>query len=137
MNRIHRKSAIAKTAAVILEAHEQGATLLWDRYEQQVPLCAFTANGLSCRKCFHGPCRINPFGDEPRFGVCGADRSQIVMENLFQATFQGVLDTARILPLFGEANPGGEFPDVAQDLPEATRRDFLAKGLLPVRSEQI
>ncbi len=97
MNRIHRKSAIGQTTNILLATHDQGERFLWGRYEEQLPLCAFTDNGLSCRKCFHGPCRINPFGDEPTRGVCGADRDQIVMENLFQATLDGVLETVPVL----------------------------------------
>ena len=103
MNRIHRKSAITKTSEIILAAHDRGEDLLWGRYERQLPLCAFTDNGLSCRKCFNGPCRINPFGDEPSQGVCGADRNQITMENLFQATFAGVLETARASSIVDES----------------------------------
>src|SRR5512139_286956 len=97
MNRIHKKSALGQTTPLILAAHDRRESLLWGRYEEQVPLCAFTANGLNCRKCFHGPCRINPFGDKPTRGVCGADRDQIVMENLFQATLEGVLESARTI----------------------------------------
>ena len=84
MERIHRKSALNRTTELILATHERGEGLLWERYEKQLPLCAFTGNGLNCRKCFQGPCRVSPFGDEPDRGVCGADRDQIVMENLFQ-----------------------------------------------------
>jgi hypothetical protein len=137
MNSIHRKSAIDKTAAIILGAHEHEENLIWDRYEKQVPLCAFTANGLNCRRCFHGPCRINPFGDEPSHGICGADRGQIVMENLFQTTLQGVLETARILPTLGDPASGGDFAGVADDLPEATRKAFVANGLIPVHKDQL
>lgn len=137
MNSIHRKSAIDKTAAMIAGAHEQGEKLIWDRYEQQVPLCAFTANGLNCRRCFHGPCRINPFGDEPSRGICGADRGQIVMENLFQTTLQGVLETARILPTLGDPESGRDFSGVADDLPEATRKEYAAGGLIPVHKDQL
>jgi carbon-monoxide dehydrogenase catalytic subunit len=92
--RIHKKSALPDASGLLTAAHELGAELLWERYEQQLPLCAFTSNGLNCRKCFQGPCRINPFGDEPSRGVCGADRDQIAMENLFQATLEGVLESA-------------------------------------------
>jgi hypothetical protein len=137
MNSIHRKSAIDKTAAIILGAHEHEEKLIWDRYEQQVPLCAFTANSLNCRRCFHGPCRINPFGDEPSRGICGADRGQIVMENLFQTTLQGVLETARILPTLGGPGSSRDFSGVADDLPEATRKEYAAGGLIPVHKDQL
>jgi carbon-monoxide dehydrogenase catalytic subunit len=38
--------------------------------------------GLSCRICVMGPCRIDPFGQGPRTGVCGADADIIVARNL-------------------------------------------------------
>jgi hydroxylamine reductase (hybrid-cluster protein) len=137
MDRLHRKSAIEKTTELILATHEQGEGLLWGRYEQQLPLCAFTENGLSCRKCFHGPCRINPFGDEPSQGVCGADREQIVMENLFQVTLAGVLDTARCCSLIDERSTARELSDITADLPSQTQKRLSEKGLLPVRKDQL
>jgi len=137
MDRIHKKSALTKSKEMILAAHEQGEGLLWGRYEQQLPLCAFTANGLNCRKCFNGPCRINPFGDEPSRGICGADRDQIVMENLFQATMEGVLETARSISLLNGTGTTKELPDIAPDLPWETQRKLSEMGLLPVHQEQL
>jgi len=137
MNKIHRKTAIAETSDILLAAYDQGESFHWGRYEAQLPLCAFTANGLSCRKCFQGPCRINPFGDEPSRGVCGADRDQIVMESLFQATLDGVLETARSLALLDERFPGGNLPDAFPELPRETVKRLTAEGVLPVRKEDL
>jgi len=137
MNGIHKKSALPKTAEIILAAHDQGEGLFWERYEQQLPLCGFTRNGLVCRKCFKGPCRINPFGDEPSRGVCGADRDQIVMENVFQTTLDGVLETARNLSLLDGGILTEELPDISSDLPGATRKRLGEGGLLPVRKTDL
>jgi len=137
MERIHKKSALAEASPLLLAAHDLGAELAWERYEQQLPLCAFTSNGLSCRKCFQGPCRINPFGDEPSRGVCGADRDQIVMESLFQATLEGVLESARTLSLLGLAGADQELPDLASGLSPETRERLSAAGLLPVRKADL
>ena len=137
MTRIHKKSALPQTASLILAAHDRGENLLWGRYEEQLPLCAFTANGLNCRKCFQGPCRINPFGDQPTHGVCGADRDQIVMENLFQTTLQGVLETARSISPMKESLPGPQVFDLDSDLPWETRKRLSGRGLLPVRKAQL
>jgi len=137
MNPIHRKSAIDQTTSILLATHDQGEKLLWGRYEEQLPLCAFTDNGLSCRKCFHGPCRINPFGDEPTRGVCGADRDQIVMENLFQATLDGVLETARSSSLLDEKLLAEELPDLTFDLPSENLSRLLENGILPIRNHQL
>ena len=38
--------------------------------------------GLSCRICIMGPCRVDPFGEGPQTGVCGADADIIVARNL-------------------------------------------------------
>lgn len=133
MDRIHRKSAISKTSELILSFHDQGEDLLWGRYERQVPLCAFTENGLSCRKCFHGPCRINPFGDEPDRGICGADRDQIVMETLFQATLGGVLDQYRS----DSTGDNTELPEIAPDFPQETLDRLSKAGLIPVCKNQL
>jgi hydroxylamine reductase (hybrid-cluster protein) len=135
MERIHRKSALNRTSELIHAAHERGEGLLWERYEKQLPLCAFTGNGLNCRRCFQGPCRVSPFRDEPDRGVCGADRDQIVMENLFQTTLEGVLETARSVALMVKG--GGELPDVSRDLSPKLRKLLSAMGMLPVSKEQI
>jgi hypothetical protein len=137
MSRIHKKSALAQTAPLILAAHDRGESLLWGRYEEQLPLCAFTANGLNCRKCFQGPCRINPFGDQPTHGVCGADRDQIVMENLFQATLEGVLETFRSISPLDESLPAQQIFDLDSDLPRETRKRLSGQGILPVRKAQL
>ncbi len=137
MNPIHKKSALDQSTSLILAAYDRGESLLWGRYEAQLPLCAFTANGLNCRRCFQGPCRINPFGDEPQRGVCGADRDQIVMETLFQATLGGVLETARSISLLEELALHQELPDLAPDLPPETRERLSGQGILPVRKDQL
>jgi hypothetical protein len=137
MNRIHKKSTLAQTAPLILAAHDRGESLLWGRYEEQLPLCAFTSNGLNCRKCFQGPCRINPFGDQPTQGVCGADRDQIVMENFFQTTLEGVLETARSISSMDKSLGGQEIFDLNSDLPQETRKRLGGHGILPVRKAQL
>ena len=55
-----------------------GLETTWDRYEAQSPQCGFGKSGLCCRHCNMGPCNINPFGDSPKLGVCGADADTIV-----------------------------------------------------------
>jgi hypothetical protein len=133
---VHRKSAIGKTEEMILSASDRGEDLLWERFERQLPLCGFTSNGLNCRKCFHGPCRINPFGDEPTRGICGADRDQIIMENLFQTTLDGVLETTRSLFSMGiDLSP--ELPDIGADLSPAVRKRLSERRLLPVRKDDL
>lgn len=62
---------------------------VWDRYQKQQPQCGFGLLGICCRNCVQGPCRINPFGDGPERGVCGADADLIVARNLLRSVAGG------------------------------------------------
>ena len=67
---------------MIDRARQEGIETVWDRLEAQEPQCGYCALGLSCRNCAMGPCRIDPFGEGPQKGVCGADADVIVARNL-------------------------------------------------------
>ncbi len=72
------KRAIDAASTLMIEkACEDKVELSWDRFEQQQPQCGYGSLGLCCRHCSMGPCNINPFGDEPKLGVCGADADTI------------------------------------------------------------
>jgi anaerobic carbon-monoxide dehydrogenase catalytic subunit len=80
--RARRLTVHADTQAMVDRAHEEGITTVWDRLAAQQPQCGYCALGLSCRNCAMGPCRIDPFGEGPQRGVCGADADVIVARNL-------------------------------------------------------
>lgn len=63
-------------------ATEQGVETVFDRYRAQQPQCSFGSLGLCCRICWKGPCRIDPFGNGPQKGICGADRHTIAARQL-------------------------------------------------------
>ena len=67
---------------MIDRAHEEGIETVWDRLRAQEPQCGYCQLGLSCRNCAMGPCRIDPFGEGPQKGVCGANADVIVARNL-------------------------------------------------------
>ncbi len=67
---------------MIERAREEGVETVWDRLRAQEPQCGYCQLGLSCRNCAMGPCRIDPFGEGPQRGVCGADADVIVARNL-------------------------------------------------------
>lgn len=67
---------------MIWHAAEEGIETLWDRLAAQEPQCGYCSMGLSCRNCAMGPCRVDPFGEGPQKGVCGADADVIVARNL-------------------------------------------------------
>ncbi len=64
------------------KARQDGVETVWERHDAQQPQCGFCDMGLSCRICIMGPCRIDPFGQGPQAGVCGADADIIVARNL-------------------------------------------------------
>jgi carbon-monoxide dehydrogenase catalytic subunit len=80
--RTARLSINTDAQQMIDRAREEGIETVWDRLAAQQPQCGYCALGLSCRNCAMGPCRIDPFGEGPQKGVCGADADVIVARNL-------------------------------------------------------
>jgi carbon-monoxide dehydrogenase catalytic subunit len=70
-------------------ARDAGIETVWDRLAAQEPQCGYCALGVSCRNCAMGPCRIDPFGEGPQKGVCGATADLIVARNLGRAIAAG------------------------------------------------
>ena len=56
------------------------------RVESQEVKCGFGIQGVCCRLCSNGPCRITP--NSPR-GICGANADQIVTRNFLRAVSAG------------------------------------------------
>ncbi|MCL1848200.1 MAG: anaerobic carbon-monoxide dehydrogenase catalytic subunit [Clostridiales bacterium] len=80
------------------------------RVESQEVKCAFGLQGVCCRLCANGPCRITP--ESPK-GICGADADTMVARNFLRAVASGsgcyihvVENTARNLK--GTAQAGKE-----------------------------
>jgi carbon-monoxide dehydrogenase catalytic subunit len=135
-------------------ARDRGIPTVWDRLAAQAPQCGYCALGVSCRICAMGPCRVDPFGEGPQKGVCGADADLIVARNLgrsiaagssshsdhgrdilevFAATAKGettgykITDEAKLRRLAEEWNvTTGDRPvaEIAADLAEAMYTDF-------------
>ena len=59
----------------------------WDRLESQQPQCGFGKQGICCRICTMGPCRVTK---KAPLGVCGADVDTIVARNFLRAIAAGV-----------------------------------------------
>lgn len=82
--------SITKDAQEMLRrAQEEHIETAWDRLAAQEPQCGYCSLGLSCRNCAMGPCRIDPFGEGPQRGVCGADADIIVARNLARSIAAG------------------------------------------------
>ncbi|MBS1201511.1 MAG: cooS2 [Chromatiaceae bacterium] len=144
----------ADAQAMIERARAEGIETVWDRLKAQEPQCGYCQLGLSCRNCVMGPCRIDPFGDGPQKGVCGANADIIVARNLgrtiaagasahsdhgrdvlevFAATAKGettgyeIRDEAKLKALakeLGVAVDGRDKEAIACDLAEAMLEDF-------------
>ena len=63
---------------------DAGIENAWDRLEQQEPQCGFGKLGICCRNCTMGPCRVDPFGQGPQAGICGATADTIAARNLLR-----------------------------------------------------
>jgi len=83
------KSLDPAVRQMIAKARDKGITTVWDRYEAMNPQCGYGDTGLCCRHCLQGPCRINPFGDEPKMGICGATADVMVARWLDRAIAAG------------------------------------------------
>ncbi len=83
MSEHYKNRTITQDGQLLLQKMEKDQVPnVWDRYESQQPQCGYCEMGLSCRICAMGPCRIDPFGEGPQKGVCGADADIIVARNL-------------------------------------------------------
>jgi carbon-monoxide dehydrogenase catalytic subunit len=83
MDAIYEKYTVTEDGRALLKKAENDLVeTVWDRHKAQQPSCGYCETGLSCRNCIMGPCRIDPFGEGPQQGVCGADADIIVARNL-------------------------------------------------------
>ncbi|MDP2728529.1 MAG: carbon monoxide dehydrogenase, partial [Dehalococcoidia bacterium] len=83
------RSTDAGTRAALATAEAEGVTTVWDRFQAQEPQCGFGLLGLCCRHCLMGPCRIDPFGEGPKTGTCGASADTMVARGLGRAIAAG------------------------------------------------
>jgi carbon-monoxide dehydrogenase catalytic subunit len=83
------KERSSDKAAQEMIAHmaEKGQQNAWDRLEAQMPQCGFGKQGICCRICTMGPCRVTK---KSPLGVCGADVDTIVARNFLRAIAVGV-----------------------------------------------
>jgi len=74
------------TLHMLTIASEAKVTTVWDRYQAQHPQCKFATDGVCCRLCHMGPCRITP---KAKLGICGADADTITARNLLREIAAG------------------------------------------------
>ncbi len=76
----------AATNQLLETAAKVGADTYQARVKNQTPHCKFGEQGICCRICTMGPCRITP--KAPR-GICGCDAHGIVARNFTRFTAGG------------------------------------------------
>jgi len=86
---VQDRSVDPASLEMLAVAGKAGIETAWDRFERQQPQCGFGELGLCCRNCNMGPCRIDPFGEGPSKGVCGATADIIVARNLLRSIAAG------------------------------------------------
>jgi carbon-monoxide dehydrogenase catalytic subunit len=99
----------------------------WDRLEAQLPQCGFGKQGVCCRICSMGPCRVSK---KASVGVCGADVDTIVARNFLRMVAAGVSahsDHGRTVAEVFLATAGGHAPDYR--LKDLTKLHKLANEL--------
>jgi carbon-monoxide dehydrogenase catalytic subunit len=101
------------------------------RFEQQGKQCKFGTEGVCCKICHMGPCKITP---RSPLGVCGADADTIVARNFLREVVGGAAahsDHGRHLVLRLKAIGEGKGGDYTIKDPKALKRIAL-KYELPV-----
>ncbi len=91
MEFIQKKTADRAVEHFLLKAAEEGISLVWDRFEGQLPECGFCEAGLSCRDCLQGPCISHPFREADKAGVCGKEKDLLAAQSLLRLVVKGTM----------------------------------------------
>ncbi len=91
MEFIQKKTADSTVEPFLSRAAESELSLVWDRFEGQLPECGFCETGLSCRDCLQGPCISHPFRDSNKLGVCGKDKDILAIQSLLRLVLKGTM----------------------------------------------
>jgi len=154
---VQGKSLDPAVGQMIVKAQDEGIATIWDRYDAMTPQCGYGDAGLCCRHCLQGPCRINPFGEDPQTGICGATADVMVARGLDRAIAAGtaahsghakhlahtmvkmargeapdytIKDRDKLLSVAGRmqiATEGREDREIALDVAQAALADFHEK----------
>jgi len=155
MEFIQKKTNDRAAEPFLLKAADKGISLVWDRYEGQLPECGFCESGLSCRDCLQGPCISHPFrDDQSKVGVCGKNKDILGVHSLLRLVVKGtmayldqVIDFAKDIEA-GEASPANKAqtdgvirhiqglfetvgPEVMEAFPDALTNRWEAAGIYP------
>jgi carbon-monoxide dehydrogenase catalytic subunit len=97
------------------KASNERISTVFDREKDQEPHCSYCVEGLSCRNCLMGPCRITKKADR---GVCGATGDTMVARGLLRNICGGTsshMDHARHAAHVLKGAAEGKFPYEIKD----------------------
>ncbi len=109
--KIDNKRTVDPAALQVIEASDGKVETSYDRYVNMQPQCNFGEQGICCRICLQGPCRITKKASK---GVCGAHDYTIVARHLIRMMCGGCAahaDHARHMTHVGEMMTEGKAPD--------------------------
>ena len=106
---------------MIARMSEAGQQNAWDRLELQMPQCGFGKQGICCRICTMGPCRITK---KAKFGVCGADADTIAARNLLRMIAAGAA---------AHSDHGRDIAHTFKTAVESDNCDYMIKDELKLR----
>ncbi len=138
---------------LIKKAKTEGVETIWDRKDAMKTPCGFGAQGVCCRICAMGPCRISPVaGKGAQRGLCGATADVIVARNFARMVAAGsaahsdhardithvlhmaskdgnykITDEKKLLNLaseWGVATEGRDIYEVAHEIAEVALNEF-------------
>jgi carbon-monoxide dehydrogenase catalytic subunit len=121
----NKRSSDKAAQEMISRMANLGQPNAWDRLEAQLPQCGFGKQGICCRICSMGPCRISK---KAAVGVCGADADTIVARNFLRIVAAGVSahsDHGRTVAEVFLAAAKGEAPDYR--IKDAVKLNKLAR----------
>ena len=112
---------ITKDGRLLLaKAEKDQVETVWERHQAQQPQCGYCDLGLSCRICVMGPCRVDPFGEGPQKGVCGADADIIVARNLCRMVAAGAAS---------HSDHGRDLVEVLEGVSEGTAPGYRIRSI--------
>jgi carbon-monoxide dehydrogenase catalytic subunit len=114
---------------MLIKAERDCVDTCLTRLDSQQNPCRFGADGLCCRICYMGPCRITK--KSPR-GVCGADTDTIVARNFLREVAGGTAahsDHGRHLVLLLKRAAEGRSADFVIRDERALRRTAKSYGI--------
>ncbi|MBT8367305.1 MAG: hypothetical protein KJP23_21650 [Deltaproteobacteria bacterium] len=138
MEFIQRKTADRAVNHFLLKAADQEITVVWDRFEGQLPECGFCESGLSCRDCLQGPCISHPFRGQSKLGICGKDKDVLAAQSLLRLVLKGTMSYLDQLNDFVNEIQTGAVESTDKDRTEQTLKaimDLLHTGDSAVANE--